>query len=196
VHRREFHQLGLAGLAAFVVATCGKGKRSKSEGAVDKAEVGKSEDVPLYESAYEKESIGPNMLEPGRTGSLCVEDFGQLWTLFVAMGLHWGIGSKDSLDAQRTRFAEIIALKTGSEPSFLAEYEMAAKIIGARGEKGLQSLFVHPTEMGQNLDTRFEHFRRYVVVEFAELHLTNGGFARFGLDGVFGAPRGPIPTAG
>ena len=84
------------------------------------------------------------------------------------------------IESRKIEFDRFIQAKTSQPPSYLGEYENAVEVLG-------QSF-----PFSISLETKIGHFRKYVIREFAELHLIVGGFKHFGYRNYFGHPGGPL----
>jgi hypothetical protein len=123
--------------------------------------------------------------DPRRTGVLDNRAREALWQLYQAIGTVWGLTEHASLSP--AGFSEILDLKTREIPSYLAEYRAAAELWLKRGDDPYEAWFFQQGDA---------HLRRYVLAEFIELYLANGGFRALGYDNYRGAPGGPFNWTG
>ena len=124
----------------------------------------------------------PERLLESAPGELSAAELAPLWELFAAIGQAWGDGSLDPR-RQHSHWREFIAVRTLSEPSYLAEYRSAVLVLDElRQQHGPQlwhELFFGSVRAEAPTTAR-GHLRRYVVEEFIKLWLTSGGFKAFG----------------
>ena len=132
-------------------------------------------------AAFEAEDVGAELLAAPAVGELAVADAAALGLLFERMAAVWQLHPAGSdTDRLRQGLEGFLKTKTTRAPSYLAEYESAARIVEGRSRDGLEALLLSDFSMSEAPRTRLDHLRHYVVAELAVLHMTLGGFKRFG----------------
>ncbi|HEY1068128.1 MAG TPA: hypothetical protein VGE52_18540 [Pirellulales bacterium] len=116
-------------------------------------------------------------------GKLTPEELERLWEVFVKIGERWGARSDNAL-YQRSQWLEFVTLKCEEDPSYLAEYHNAIKVLDSLqtdGRTDWEVVFVsHGIDPETPPTTRLGHFRVFVVVEFIKVWLASGGFRSYG----------------
>lgn len=148
-----------------------------------------------------KSTIGPTLL-PHEGQELTPRERKILWVLFQSIGhtwkdLHWA--AKDS-STLKSSWLEFIEAKTGTDPSYAAEYSNAVQCIeelrfiyGSECETDDDPLTMeHPLFTKLLLEnqipkgpplTRIAHAKKYVVDEFIHVNIVASGFKSFGEKG-------------
>jgi hypothetical protein len=107
-----------------------------------------------------------------------------LWRIFMEIGRCWDNVLNDS-DNLKSSWLEFIEAKTGSQPSYAAEYSNAVvvvdELIAQYGEKeAFTRLFLRNGIPSGPPLTRLAHAKKYVVDEFIRVNIVAGGFRSFG----------------
>ena len=112
-----------------------------------------------------------------------------LWELFVAIGEFWN-NVTDSAP-MKSRWLTFLDNRVRTDPSYVAEYRQAAKLIlslvETHGRAGAFELIF--TDQQANLSpprTRLARLRQRVSNEFVDLQLALGGFRSFGAENYLG----------
>jgi hypothetical protein len=134
---------------------------------------------------------------PELTGELPLSGIDRLWRIFEHIGGHWSNAADVAMDRQR--FARILALKVSEFPSYLTEYSDASDLFSrleaqlGDSAQALRVLFTPPSSTAPDFpSTPLGHAQTYVVTEFINLQIANGGFRHFGYVNYPGWIGGPL----
>lgn len=177
ITRREFIEL-LAAMGLTFVAGSGCVPRSAS-----------SMGPELSASGVLTPADAPcgSLREPQRLGKLTHAEAQELWSVFVHIGAAWG-NAKYCILQDIEALRPILDAKTDNLPSYLYEYQSAIEVLAQlRQQYGHQEalqkfLFAQPDSCA----------RKYVVAEFINLQISQGGFRRFGYKNYVGFMGGPF----
>ena len=143
-----------------------------------------------------KDKIDPRLL-PVEGQRLSPYEMDGLWRIFQKIGSVWGTLPRYAPHAEnlKSSWLEFIEAKTGTDPSYAAEYSNAVSVVDELieiygEEEAFPKLFLD-NGIPQNGDgtpkgfpeTRLEHAKRYVVDEFIRVNIVASGFKSFGPDG-------------
>ncbi|PZR30462.1 MAG: hypothetical protein DI526_22430 [Caulobacter segnis] len=122
----------------------------------------------------------PPLPSPKVTGVLDQADIDQLWSIISYIGEAWRLAARSTLD--RSRFKDLVALKTTQTPSYYTLYRMTTALYTSLsrqyGPKGaLAYLYTpNPASPPQN----WEVVRAWAIQEFANLYVSQGAFRAYG----------------
>lgn len=169
-------------------------------------EIGASQSCVLIPNGWERglyqtKTIHP--LSPG-PGTLPQQVETTLWSLFVAVGDHWGLG--DDPTHYHLRFRTFLRNRIDIDPLYAGYYRdgaaLVTELIAAHGPKdAFEKVFTaKPRIAAAGIpSTPLEALQRFVANEFITLRLALGGFKAFGAvnyNGYFGGANiagEPVP---
>ena len=133
-----------------------------------------------------KKEIGPSLLNAaGQT--LTQTEIDKLWKLFQAIGIFWKDLHPKKTDSSnlKSSWFDFLNAKTGSDPSYVAEYSNAVlcvdELIEVYGEaQAYELLFVDHGIPDGPPQSRLAHAKKYVVDEFIRVNVVASGFKSFG----------------
>ena len=127
-------------------------------------------------------------------GTLSEADTDTLWHLFEAIRVNWRMP-----EVSKGELLEFLTLKTSQPPSYLREYREAAESFraaragAADDASALRRMLAASSEEVEGQLPPAAYTKDLVIREMIRLHLSRGGYRRFGLQngpGFFGGPAG------
>jgi hypothetical protein len=142
---------------------------------------------------------GPVALrDPDTVGQVTGASRARLHALFDHIGRRWEMQDTGVGEAE---FADLVDLKAGEKPSYLAEYREADAILEKiLGETIIAKLIpvaefdalMVPRKLEGSDATRLGRFQKFVSNEFITWYVARGGFKRFGYVNYRGYAGGPF----
>lgn len=140
--------------------------------------------MPSGHQNYSSEAVASGMFRAA-AGALEPRHIDQLWMIFKGIGDHWSNTSMDSA-GQKSSWTEFVMLRCEQKPSYIAEYHNAIAVFEElrqeHGEKLWTRLFSHESPSAEQLSTRLDHAKYFVIDEFIRVQIVAGGFRGFGSD--------------
>jgi hypothetical protein len=112
-----------------------------------------------------------------------------LWHLARLLAARWDLTA--SLTIREADFVRFVTAKTSEPPGYLTEYEAAVATHRAAGED-VGALFEARFRTSRAETEAFARLHRFVIREFLEWLVANGGFRRFGYVNYRGFSGGPL----
>lgn len=124
---------------------------------------------------------------PQQIGLLPPQDIGDIWSIFNYIGQAWRNGEFCQIKTLQD-FKPIIDLKTYRMPSYLTEYREAIRIfrqlkLQFGEQEALRKIFFEKQD---------PYLCEYVLSEFLQLQISQGGFLKFGYMNYLGYEGGPF----
>ena len=141
--------------------------------------------MALLGGAFCTSEAAPGLFS-GEAPELTPHEMDVLWALFQAIGrvwenLHWSATDSSTI---RSSWLEFIEAKTRNEPSYLAEYANAVRVVeelrAKYGDEAFKRLFLDNGIPNGAPLTRLAHAKKYVVDEFIRVNVVASGFKSFG----------------
>lgn len=135
---------------------------------------------------YCRATINPTLL-PALGQTLTPYEKKRLWEIFQQIGVCWKdlfYLAKDSANL-KSSWLEFIVAKTGSDPSYTAEYSNAVIVIDELIElygkqEAYDRLFFKNHIPDEAPTTHIAHAKKYVIDEFIRVNVVASGFKSFG----------------
>lgn len=111
------------------------------------------------------------------------EQLDTLWSLFRAIGIHWGLDIE--VELFRSRWLDMLEARSAGTPDYRGEYINAADVYAAlvrkKGEASAIAKVYQDTVVvkAEEAITRLSHAKLYVANDFIRCFIATGGFRGF-----------------
>lgn len=119
-------------------------------------------------------------------GPLSLDEFDELWRLFVAIHETWG-EAQSRIEDMASGFREFVGVKSQNPHSYLDEYRSACvtlkQLREIHGETFYAYVLLDPAviaDVHANTGSPVSRLRTFVVEEFIRVYVASGGFRSYG----------------